>query len=74
MTDSRIAWIEPDRVIHGNFKTLLAAKIPFCSFDGNVSQEKLDLVSPSQTIAWSHWRTARLPFAGVTLPTTIGRK
>ena len=29
--------------------------------------------SPSPTIAWSHWRMARLPFAGVTLPTTIGR-
>jgi hypothetical protein len=30
--------------------------------------------SPSPTIAWSHWRTTRLLFAGVTLPTTIGRK
>jgi Transposase zinc-binding domain len=30
--------------------------------------------SSSQTIAWSHWRTARLPFAGVTLPTTSGKK
>ena len=26
-------WIEPDRVIHGILKTLLAAQIPFCGFD-----------------------------------------
>ena len=29
--------------------------------------------SPSPTIAWSHWRMARLPFAGVTPPITINR-
>jgi len=39
---SGTVWIEPDRVIDGILKTLLAAKIPFCGFDGNVSQEKLN--------------------------------
>jgi hypothetical protein len=41
---SGTVWIEPDRVSHGILKTLLAAKIPFCGFDGNVSQEKLNLL------------------------------
>src|SRR3954470_16103437 len=41
---SGTVWIEADRVIHGILKTLLAAKIPFCGFDGNVSEEKLNLL------------------------------
>ena len=31
------------------------------------------IASPSPTIAWSHWRTARLPFAGVTRLTTMSK-
>ena len=30
--------------------------------------------SPSLTIAWSHWRTAKSPFVGATPPITISRK
>ena len=41
---SGAVWIEPDRVIHGILKPLLAAQIPFCGFDGNMSQEKLNLL------------------------------
>ena len=44
MHGSGTVWIEPDRVIHGILKTLLAAKIPFCGFDGNVSEQKLKLL------------------------------
>src|SRR5215469_10605337 len=40
---SGTVWIEPDRVVHSILKTLLTAQIPFCGFDGNVSEEKLDL-------------------------------
>jgi hypothetical protein len=40
---SGAVWIEPDRVIHGILKPLLAAQIPFCGFDGNMSEKKLDL-------------------------------
>jgi hypothetical protein len=43
MHGSGTVWIEPDRVAHSILKTLLTAQIPFRSFDGNVSQEKLDL-------------------------------
>ena len=44
MHGSGTIWIEPNPVIHGILKTLLAAQIPFCSFDGNMSQEKLNLL------------------------------
>ena len=44
MHRSGAVWIEPDRVIHGILKPLLAAQIPFCGFDGNMSQEKLNLL------------------------------
>jgi len=43
MHGSGTVWIEPDRVVHSILKTLLTTQIPFCGFDGNVSEEKLDL-------------------------------
>ena len=38
MHGSGTTCIEPDRVIHGLLKALFAAQIPFCGFNGNVSQ------------------------------------
>jgi len=40
---SRIAWIEPDGIVYSILEALLTAQVPLCGFDGNVSQEKLDL-------------------------------
>ena len=42
-SSSRTARIESDTVIYRVLKALLAAEIPFSSFDGNVSEEELDL-------------------------------
>ena len=36
--------------------------------------DRYTIASKPPTTAWSHWQTARLPFAGETPPTTIGRK
>ena len=44
MYRSGAVWIEPDRVIQGILKPLLAAQIPFGGFDENMSQEKLNLL------------------------------
>jgi hypothetical protein len=43
MHGSGTVWIKPDRVVHSILKTLLTAQIPLRGFDGNVSQEKLDV-------------------------------
>jgi hypothetical protein len=40
---SRIARLKSNGVIHRILEVLLAAKIPLCGFDGNMSEKKLDL-------------------------------
>lgn len=43
MPGSRITWIEPDCIVHSILEALLAAQVPLCGFDGNMSEEKLNL-------------------------------
>jgi hypothetical protein len=40
---SRTARIQPDGIIHSILKALFAAKLLLCSFDRDVSEEKLNL-------------------------------
>ena len=40
---SRTAGFKPDGIVHRILKALLAAQVALSSFDGNVSEKKLDL-------------------------------
>jgi hypothetical protein len=70
MHRSGAVWIEPDRVIHGILKPLLAAQIPLCGFDGNMSQEKLNLLELALPNKWNKianfWATTRTFWASRT--------
>ena len=61
---SRTAGFNSDRIVHRILKALLAAQVALSGFDGNVSEEKLNLFELAcRLMAEASTRSALMPHA-----------